>query len=199
LITDWGDHGHHQYLPVSYTGIFAGAALSWRSKALKAEDVASAINEMVFHDEAGDLGRLLLEIGRVCELVTKRFYNCTVFNRLLFSDIGAERVLKGVTAASLKKCIARFDELADEIGTTRPQAADGSLVKAELLNAIAMARCGAERGLAGLDRRYFDRAILRHALQGVISQHEQLWLARNRPGGLNDSSARLRAQLQPLA
>ena len=64
--------------------------------------------------------------------------------------------------------------------------------------AAAMARCGAARGLAGLDRKHYDRAALRHALQHAISQHEQLWLARNRPGGLTDSSARLRAQLRRL-
>ena len=29
LNTDWGDHGHLQYLPISYLGLVAGAAYSW--------------------------------------------------------------------------------------------------------------------------------------------------------------------------
>jgi len=199
LITDWGDGGHHQYLPISYPGIFAGATLSWRAKQGKEPDVGAAMNSMAFRDATGRLGNMLLELGRTNELVPRRFDNCTVFNQLIFSEIGNKHALKDVTAASLRKCVARFDELAGEIGRTRPQAADGELVKAELLNAIAMARCGAERGLAGLDPRHCDRAALRHALQHVISEHERLWLARNRPGGLNESSARLRGRLEELA
>jgi hypothetical protein len=198
LITDWGDGGHHQYLPISYPGIFAGAALSWCAKRGRTPDVASAMDSMVFQDETGQLGRLLLDLGSVYELLPRKPSNNTLFNGLLFFDIGTERLLKDLTPASLKKCVARFDELASEISGTRPLVGDGALVKAELLNAAAMARCGAARGLAGLDSKYYDRPGLRHALQHIISQHEQLWLARNRPGGLNESSARLRVQLRQL-
>jgi len=198
LITDWGDGGHHQYLPISYPGIFAGAALSWCAGRDKTPDVASAMNSMVFRDETDKLARLLLDLGGVYELLTKKPANNTPFNGLLFFDIGTERLLRDLTVGNLKKCLTRFDDLASEIGATRPLAGDGELVKAELLNATAMARCGAARGLAGLDPKYFDRPALRRALQHIISQHEQLWLARNRPGGLNESSARLRAQLRQL-
>jgi hypothetical protein len=198
LITDWGDGGHHQYWPISYPGILAGAALSWCAQSNADPDVAAALDDLVFHDEAGRLGSCLVGLGRVYELASKKPGNATIFNELLFHDVGTKYLLEGLTAASLRKCVARFDELSAEIGASRPLAGDGALVKAELLNAIAMARAGAERGLAGLVPRNHDRAQLRHALQHVISRHEELWLARNRPGGLNESSAPLRAQLKQL-
>ncbi len=199
LITDWGDGGHHQYLPVSYPGFFAGAAFSWCLRANKQADVAAAMDRIAFGDDAATLGDLLLKLGKVCELVPKRVYNATLFDQLLFSDIGTDYLLEGVTVSSLKKCLDRFDRLEARLGDARPGAEDGELVKAELLNAIAMARCGAERGLAGLDKDYYDPTALRHALQHVIRRHEDLWLERNRPGGLNESSGSLRKQLEQLA
>ncbi len=195
LITDWGDRGHHQYLPISYPGFCAGAAYSWCFKANAEPDVAAAIDTLIVPDAAGKLGQILMELGQVYELVPKKVGNGTIFNHLLFSDIGTKRLLEDVTTASLKKCVRRFDQLADRVAEVRLRAEDGELVKAELRNAIAMARLGAERGLAGLDSKYRDDEALRHALQHVISRHEQLWLARNRPGGLNESSGRLRRQL----
>lgn len=35
LLTDWGDLGHWQYLPVCYAGYTTGAALSWNCKSRK--------------------------------------------------------------------------------------------------------------------------------------------------------------------
>ncbi|MHC4479840.1 MAG: glycoside hydrolase, partial [Planctomycetota bacterium] len=198
LITDWGDGGHLQYLPISYPGICAGAAMSWCPESNAEPDVARAVDELVVRDTAGQFGDLLLEMGRVCDLIPKRFANGTAFSRLLFADIGAEGLLKGLTAPALEACIARFDELAARIAGARPQRGDAELLKAELRNAIAMAKHGAERGLAGLDEEHLDPAAFRHALQHAISQHEELWLARNRPGGLNESSGRLRRQLAKL-
>jgi len=31
LITDWGDNGHWQTLPISYLGFFVGAGLAWNA------------------------------------------------------------------------------------------------------------------------------------------------------------------------
>jgi hypothetical protein len=83
------------------------------------------------------------------------------------------------------------------IPDARPGAADGELPKAELQNAIAMARHGVHRALAAQDDA-MDRALLRHELQRIISRHEYLWLQRNRHGGLRESSDRLREALEPL-
>jgi len=33
LVTDWGDNGHWQTLPVSYLGFMAGAGLAWNAEA----------------------------------------------------------------------------------------------------------------------------------------------------------------------
>ena len=50
LITDWGDLGHLQYLPVSYLGIAAGAAYSWCLESNRDLPIADALSAHVFRD-----------------------------------------------------------------------------------------------------------------------------------------------------
>jgi hypothetical protein len=140
-----------------------------------------------------------MELGRVCELVPRRPANATTFNRLLFAEPGAEWVHEGLSAVDLRKCVRRLDALAERVGRARPQAPDGELVKAELLNSAAMARLGCRRGLAALSPSEVEAGELRRELQHVIGEHERLWLARNRPGGLHESSGRLRRRLDAPA
>jgi hypothetical protein len=68
---------------------------------------------------------------------------------------------------------------------------DGKLVKEEILNAIRMAELGVSKAISGLGGKV-EKTQMRKDLQKIISMHEELWLARNRIGGLNESSGRLR-------
>jgi hypothetical protein len=201
LNTDWGDGGHHQYLPISYLGFAAGAAYSWGFKANAGADVAGALNRTFFADPTGVLGRLCHELGDVLELVKGRPGNSTVFNRLLFWDLDPKGIgFDGITPAMLRRCVTRFAELEEQAADARPAAADGALARAELLNAIAMARHGTQRALAVLAPESAPgRSALRRDLCEIIGRHSDLWLARNRPGGLHESSQRLRSALDALA
>ena len=42
LNTDWGDNGHWHFLPVSFLGIAAGAALSWHQEGHAADRLLRA-------------------------------------------------------------------------------------------------------------------------------------------------------------
>jgi len=198
LNTDWGDNGHHQYLPVSYAGILAGAAYSWCLESNEGVSVIDGLNEVVFRDRTGVMGELFFELGKVLEFVPARPPNGTVFNVFLFWNMTDEMgLLEEAPVESLQTCLRRFGELEGRIPDTRPEVSDGELIKAELRNAIAMARHGVRRALAAQGETV-DRASLRHELQHIISQHETLWLQRNRHGGLRESSDRLREALKPL-
>ena len=191
LITDWGDGGHHQYAPISYMGFTAGAAYSWSYDASKDLDIADVMDRMIFKDSASILGGLLSEMGKVLELVKNRPANASVFNKLLFWNMDEKaEILKDTTPAALKKTVEKFDELESRLTFAKPEIPDASLVKSELANNIAMARHGARRGIAFFEKS--DRTALRHELQKIIRNHEELWLARNRLGGLRESSGRLR-------
>ena len=64
LLTDWGDMGHWQYLPVSYAGYSMGAALSWNVKSMNELPLTSFLNNYIFRDERQIMGDLVLDLGR---------------------------------------------------------------------------------------------------------------------------------------
>ena len=184
-----------QYQTVSYPGYLTGASLSWCRKSDRDADLAAALNRIVFKDRTGTLGNVTCDLGRVFKVIPRDFGNRTPYQQLLFRPIGDADTLKDVPPASLRKSIACFDKLEEQLADARPEAADGELVKAELRNAITMARHGCERGLAALEPRKWNRAAMRPTLQHIIGAHQDLWLARNRRGGLPESTDYLRRRL----
>lgn len=64
LLTDWGDGGHPQYLPVSYAALVLAASLAWNPQEPGEAALADALDTFVFKDAAGVMGRLALEAGR---------------------------------------------------------------------------------------------------------------------------------------
>ncbi len=199
LNTDWGDNGHHQYLPVSYLGILSGACYSWSYKANRNADFVNGLNSLCFKDSSGILGKTFFELGKVLEHIKARPGNSTVFNQLLFSkfDGKPDEFLKDIEVPALEKCIADFDRLDAQIPLAKPGVPDGDLVKAELRNAIRMARHAAAKTIAFI-RRKDEYLPLKHDLETIKRIHEQLWLSRNRPGGLKESSDHLINTLSSL-
>jgi hypothetical protein len=64
LLTDWGDMGHWQYLPVSYAGYVTGGALSWNSKSSKEFGLVPFLDHYVFKDKRQIMGNLVLDLGQ---------------------------------------------------------------------------------------------------------------------------------------
>jgi len=197
LITDWGDGGHHQYQPVSYLGILSGACFSWATRANAKIDPIDGVNRVFFADRSGRTGRICWELGKVLELAPSKLRNATIFNQLLFWDMKSyPGYMDGITPGQLKKCQQRLSSLDAQLQRAAPGCDDGALVKRELHNAIAMARHGLDRYLLYQGKVASKKPIT--DLRRIISTHEELWLARNRSGGLPESSARLRRSLSAL-
>lgn len=197
LVTDWGDNGHHQYLPISYSGFLLAACHAWNHKGSKQVDIADGLNRLFFEDGGGTTGEILLQLGRVLELAPSKIRNATLFNRLLFWSMRDEPgVAREVSNVQLDACEQAFGSLRTDlagIGALREPA----LVRAELENAIDLAVHGIHR-LQYFRGRRKDLPALREELSIAIGRHEALWLARNRPGGLNESSGHLRNSLEAL-
>lgn len=64
LLTCWGDRGHYDPPPVTYGPILFAGAVSWSLRANRDLDIAAALDG-VFEDSAGELGQLLVDLGRV--------------------------------------------------------------------------------------------------------------------------------------
>ncbi|MGC1392621.1 MAG: glycoside hydrolase family 20 zincin-like fold domain-containing protein, partial [Bacteroidales bacterium] len=172
LLTDWGDMGHWQYLPVSYAGYTAGATLSWNSMSLEDMSISSFLNSYVFRDESSVMGDLAMELGRYNKYEEFPFFNMTTTmlslqlglrDRIMISAI-FKKVIKGIS--DLMKDIAPemisvlkenfenrhsfdydglnkfLDSKEAMLRMVKIKSADSLLIRDEYLNSIRLIRLG---------------------------------------------------------
>ncbi len=201
LITDWGDFGHLQVAPVSDPGLAYGAAISWCAETNRDLDLAAALDAHAYFDAAGELGAALLALGDAHRGSRMQVPNvAATLLHLWFPEwslLGAGRP-NGLCEADYRGIEAILDESLARLARSRPERADGALVLDELRNACALVRvlCRDARARLEADATLpsipeATRFELARALEPVIDEHRRLWLARNREGGLADSTARL--------
>jgi hexosaminidase len=173
LLTDWGDMGHWQYLPVSYAGYTAGATFSWNSNSRENMDLSSFLNSYVFRDKSSLMGDLALDLGRYNKYEEFPLFNMTTTmlslqlglrDRIMISAI-FEKAIKGIS--DLMKDIApemisvlkenyenrhsfdydglnKFLDSKEALLTkVKIKSADSLLIRDEYLNSIRLIRLGA--------------------------------------------------------
>jgi hexosaminidase len=209
LITDWGDHGHLQPLTVSYLGFLAGAGFSWNvSDAQHALtlDWPALLDRHVFCDTACGFGRAAYELGNSYLHAGSLRPNASVLFWIL---VKPERLFSspGVTRASLARTREHLEQAAEGLDRARPVSGEGVLVQEELSWTRDLLRLACELGsarcsLSDPDNIALASASLRSALaeqlKPLLERHRALWLARNRPGGLDDSARRIERILADL-
>ncbi|HZQ86240.1 MAG TPA: family 20 glycosylhydrolase [Acidimicrobiales bacterium] len=202
LVTDWGDQGHLQYLPVSEPGLAWAAAQAWCRAANQGLDLAAALDAHCFSDAAGVLGAVLRQVGNAYLEIAPQFPNLsTLALHLYFPEMDVGRGLtEGITAAQVEAADAALAGGAARLAAARPAREDGGLVVDELTTAIELVRLLCRDALLRLDGDGSlasvaapRRVELAEALAAVTARHRELWLARNREGGLDDSVAWLAA------
>lgn len=209
LVTDWGDGGHHQYQGISYPGYLLGACHAWNHKSVRSTDTLKGLNSLFFDDEEGTTATVFHELGKVLELAPANIENATIFHHLLFWDkLFWDRhhppsALNSISEKQLQDCLNRFDEIRSQINGIGCRSPDREIIQRELGNAISMAELGINRHLARQNRsrtktgtgsvrkETLSTSNLRLQLMEIIKNHEELWLARNRPGGLRESVSHL--------
>ncbi len=189
LITDWGDCGHHQYLPASYLGFAAGAAYAWCYESNRDASIIDMLNVHVFRDRIGTIGRLIYDLGNVYKLLGKRMHSATQLFRIVV-PYPSEPIdpTQGVSVAQLDAAEQGIARVMQTIGTTRIGRPDAQLIIDEITNSAAMMSYACRLG------RYHhhapathDRDALVAELDRLTGEHRRLWMARNRIGGLSDS------------
>lgn len=190
LNTDWGDHGHWQTLPVSYLGFAWGAALSWAYDANVSADLPQLLDLYAFEDEAGVMGRLAYDLGNIYK-VPGRPGNM-LFN-VYVSPLKPEVKLDTGIRPRLYRALAMIDEIMAPLDRAKMARPDADLIKREFAHAAEMLRHGAKRALFQLEGTALSADALAEELDAIITEHRAVWLARNRPGGLEDSVRKIAA------
>jgi len=189
LITDWGDNGHLQPPCVSLPPLCYGAALAWDPEANRDLELEETLRHCLLPEERPDALSALLRLGSCSSGLELECWNATPLFAALTRPLGSElrvwgrRERRGIEATiqELETCL--------ELLT-----GDGRL-ESELRQAARLARHGAWR----LARDFPDIAPraeqMRADLETCIDEQARAWLESSRPGGLDDSLARLRRAL----
>lgn len=201
LITDWGDNGHWQPLPVSFLGYAYGAAVSWCPPANRNLDLPRALDRHAFQDAAGVMGRLAYDLGNAYQQPGVLLPNSSILNLLLlhpeqsltqgrWAELTVEALER--SQAYLEQTLSRLPE-AHLARSDADQVADEfRLAGALLLHAcrLGIARLQAGRGAVAQIPTGIRQELARE-LEALIAEYRRQWLVRNRPGGLEESAGRL--------
>ncbi len=187
LITDWGDRGHWQPLPVSYIGLAAGAAYSWCVDSNRSLDVISCVSRFAFNDDTGNAGEAAYRMGNVYLKLNAQPPNSSKLFWVLQN-------LPNGNKLSLEKDEAQgaMDAIDDAMmffARSPLKGNDANLILREYDIVARLLKHACKRGLflnGGGNARELD-----HEMHGIIEDYQQMWLARNREGGMRDSVMRL--------
>ncbi len=212
IVTDWGDMGHLQYLPVSWAGVLTAAAYAWNSADFCEERLAHALNLLVFQDVSCSMGQFVLDAGRYARFEEFRLPCRTLAATLLTGGLRTkEQYVKFLerTARSIAffspKCVCNayiqsFEDkkelnseaiiqylsyLSERLSKTNLLCPDGDLVIREYKNAIALIRA-----LTKLRESIYNEtavpAEFTQELETVFEEHRKLWMQRNKPFGCEE-------------
>ncbi len=209
LVTDWGDGGHWQFIPVSFAPFAYGAALSWAMDANKDLPLARALDAHVFQDAAGIMGQAALDLGNAHLKTNVTIGNSSVYYALLSSSTQgspSKGSLKAMTVESVDAANKAIDGALARINQSKMVRPDAATVVAEFNNDAALAkialRLGRERITCGdvgtLQLPSDKKKAIAQDLQKTVEEFKKLWLVRNRPGGLADSTSRLQGLVDQL-
>jgi hypothetical protein len=192
LITDWGDNGHWQPLPVSYLGFASGAALAWACSANIKLDVIETSSRFAFGDEQGMIGRLAHDLGNAYLQPGPLVPNNSILFQILQRRPPAIAVVEGLTPAGLVKALNFIDQVMGAFPQAEIRTAKADLVRREFIWAADMLRHACRRGMWALGQALARPRELASEADSLLAEHQHIWTARNRPGGFKDSQARLR-------
>jgi hypothetical protein len=190
LNTDWGDHGHWQYWPVSYTGIVAGAAMSWSVAANETLDIAGLLNTHVFTDPTGVTGQLLRDLGAADKPAECPMINSNILFHWLH-DAPDGIIFDAVSRDQIEATHDGIRALKNRISDMRSPRPDAHIIRDETTNAVNMMELACLRARWIKDPHAVSVKEYAARMAETVAQHRRLWLARNRPGGLDDSAHRL--------
>jgi hexosaminidase len=191
LITDWGDNGHWQVLPVSYLGFAAGAAYSWCYHASQNLDTRKALNLYAFQDRSNQIGDCFYDLGNLYHLPGLVLPNASAFFDILQKPVSTWReYFQPENALQLfHHTRETLDQIVDHDPQLLIQRPDAELLKRELDLTAQFLRHACMRGLHAYASLEYSSKQLLHHLEEIITEYQSIWLVRNRPGGLNDSLA----------
>jgi hypothetical protein len=196
LITDWGDLGHWQTPPASLLGFAMGAAYSWALEANRSGDPAALVSRFGFEDPTGVMGRVAYDMGNIYRVPSTMMSNGSALFWSLQLRPGETRRGGLPTYESLERTLPAIDAAMAPLNSARMARPDADLIRREYQVTARMMRHAVRRMMTvhtGMSGPLAED--LAADMEEIIRDFREVWLARNRPGGLAESAGRLEAAM----
>ncbi len=206
LLTDWGDNGHWQQTIISYPALIYAGLESWRSHAQNRHQIKNILSGW-FQDDGESLGKLIIDLGTY-----DRYQPNYLSNRTSMMDIMIlHRVVDpSDVVSSMKKVMEhhplnnirlypQLKEWIDEIKQRRtlikvPEHAQWVLEEIDvtifMLDTLFDFIIYFNPTLKLTDKLNLKQRLSKQ-LSLLIQNYQNIWLSRNKTGGLSDSTESL--------
>lgn len=209
MITDWGDYGHFQPKSVSYPSLILGAAYAWNYSNKTLNNLEFLLNQYVFQDSTGYSAKAILTLGNAYLKANIPNGNANAFHLMIRRyawTMDGQYQTKQLNKKGLLAAEEEIDKGMEMLLKAQPQCADGDIILKELALASQLAKFGIHLGLARLETKdkstkeipQSKKQALIQELEPLIKSHQEIWIVRNRPGGLKDSAEKLEDVLNYL-
>ena len=198
LITDWGDYGHWQPLPVSYPGYMFGAAIAWNVEGNKKLNTAFLLDQWVFQDKSGLMGQTILDLGNLYTLTGVEFFNQNIlFTSLrdIRKSLAQDDNFRRLTIAGIERTDSSIISNINKLKKTTMECDDAEQVLSEMLNAASLCHhscrvikdklVSGDGTLNNISEQ--ERQFLIQDISEIIADYRNLWVKLNRIGGLEPS------------
>ena len=206
LLTDWGDNGHLQPLPITLPYLAYAGLLAYRCHEGTFKQVRKFVNNDIFNDSSGMISDLILDLGNYYHFENNYVGNATgSFNVISEStnaldqtkDDPVDYVMERIKRRALS--IEKYNAIMDFYDSKHNQLLDcdiDNLVKDEIAFAIHLLKTLATFLLA-INEDYDNKFRIKR-FKEVLKQKDILidtldyiWLERNKYSELNDSKQKI--------
>ncbi len=200
LNTDWGDNGHWQPFSISFLGFAYGAGVSWCLETNENLDLPPLLDCFIFNDSAGIMGKLAYDLGKVYKIIGPEHINGQVLAYTM--QVPTEKIQSSISSheqwaekkadiqpETLRRAVQTINQIIEPLNKAQMTRDDAATVSAEFQQAANLLLHSAHRLLFVTDEEGSPQA-LHEELQNLLPKQRELWLTRNRSGGLDDSLKR---------
>jgi len=209
LLTDWGDFGHLQFLPISLIPLAYAGLMSYRTAPGNYRDLKQFANRYIFHDVKNIIADCLLDLGTYHQLENNYVDNGTHAFHILLWATYAMREDDPVTFFLTKTkdkilSIEKYTILTDFFALKQKELSFASvdeLVKKEIEHSILFVETLLKINQSmnteydiGTRRAFLNDVISME--KPLISEFKTLWMARNKKSGLDKSVQYIKTLIQ---
>lgn len=208
IVTDWGDFGHLQFLPISYAPLIFSGLMSWRVREGTFFSLHEYLNKYIFKDSKKIMADVVFELGNYYRYYNDYRSNGTVaFHTFMWATHAVnesdpynyyhERTKHSVLSKEKYELMMRFlDERIYELDLTDMKINEGQLIKDELKQSAFLVKLIDKLNHSFNSELTKDQriALLEEIINSkdkLISEQKRLWLARNKYSDLDVSLAYL--------